>query len=192
MARKRGVARADVVDAAASIADAAGFDRVTLAAVAHRVGIRPPSLFAHVDSLAGLRRLLALRAADELAGALENATLGLTGVEALRALAHEYRRFAVRRPGLYDAAQHAVRPQEDEELYRALGRVIVPAIRALAEAGVGPMDRVHITRALRSALHGFVALERSSGFGMPEDVGESFERLVELLLSGVRTVADSS
>lgn len=189
MARKRGITVDDVVSAAAEIADTAGLDGVTLTAVAERVGVRPPSLFAHVDGLGGLHRLLALRAAKELEQALVEATAGRHGIGALRALAHGYRRFAARRPGLYAAAQRAVRPGEDDELYRALAAVIVPALRALSEAGVGPGELVHITRAIRSALHGFVELEGSGGFGMPEDVGESFERLVELLLSGVRAVA---
>lgn len=47
-----------------------------------------------------------------------------------------------------------------------------------------------MTRAIRSALHGFVELEGSSGFGMPESVDGSFDLLVELLLSGVRGLAD--
>lgn len=189
MARKRGITVDDVVAAAAAIADARGFERVTLRAVAESVGVRPPSLFAHVDSLGGLRRLLALRAAKEMERALRRAVRGRRGVEALRALAHAYRRWALRRPGLYAAAQRAVRPGEDEELYGALAAVVALAVRALSEAGVGPDDLIHVTRGIRSALHGFVELERSAGFGMPEDVDESFDRLVELLLSGVGAVA---
>jgi hypothetical protein len=110
-------------------------------------------------------------------------------VEALRAIAHAYRRFAAAHPGLYEAAQRAVRPGEDDELYAALAQAALPAIEALAQAGVADGVRVHLTRAFRSALHGFVVLERVGGFGRPEDVNESFERLVELLVTGVRAAA---
>ena len=186
MARKLGLAAEDVVAAAAAIADAEGIDAVTLASVAARLGVRSPSLYAHVEGLEGLRRLLALRAARRMGAALGGAAAGRTGLDALRSLAHAYRRFAQEHPGLYAAAQRAVRPGQDDELYRALAEPVIPAVRGLAEAGVGEEDRIHLARAIRSALHGFVTLEQGGGFGMPESVDESFGRLVELLLSGVR------
>jgi len=192
MARKRGLTRHDVVTAAAAIANTGGLDSVTLAAVAAKLGVRSPSLYAHVDGLDSLRRRLALRAASEMATALEDAARGREGVDALRSLAWGYRNFAGASPGLYEAAQRAVHPGEDDELYDALARAALPVLTALAQAGVSPGDRVHVTRAFRSALHGFVQLERASGFGMPESVDESFDRLVELLLAGVRGWADAS
>jgi AcrR family transcriptional regulator len=189
VARKRGLTVEDVAGAAAAIADAEGLDGLTLAAVAARVGVRSPSLYAHVDGLDGLRRLLALRAAAEMGAAFRDATREVEGLEALRALAHAYRRFARARPGLYGAAQRAARPDEDPELYAALAAVVVPVVAALAAAGVAAHQRIHLTRAIRSTLHGFVELEREAGFGMPESVDESFDLVVDLIVSGVRGLA---
>lgn len=187
MGRKIGLTQADVVEAGAQIADAEGLEAVTMASVAARLGVRSPSLYAHVAGLNGLRRLLALRAADALGGALREAAGAQRGLDALRAMAFAYRRFAGAHPGLYAAAQQAVRPGEDEALYRALARSVAPAFQALEQAGVRESDRVHLARGFRAALHGFVALERSGGFGMPESVAASFEGLVELLLSGIQS-----
>jgi AcrR family transcriptional regulator len=185
MARRVGVTLRAVVEATAEIADTRGLEAVTLAAVAARLGIRSPSLYAHVRGLEGLRRQLALHAASALGLALRQAAGGRTGHEALRRIASAYRRFARDHPGLYAAAQRAVKPGQDDELYHALSSAVTPVFDALAEAGVKPEERVHTARAIRSALHGFVALERLGGFGMPESVEESFERMVELLLAGV-------
>jgi AcrR family transcriptional regulator len=189
VARKLGLAAEDVVDAAAAIADVEGLDAVTLARVAERLGVRSPSLYAHVPGLDGLRRELALRAAGALAAHLEAATRALTGLAALAAVAHAYRRFAGEHPGWYAAAQRAVRPGEDDALYEALAACAVPALRALGEAGVAATERVHLVRGFRAALHGFVALEQAGGFGMPESVDESWTRLVALLVDGVRARA---
>jgi AcrR family transcriptional regulator len=191
VARKRGVTVEDVAAAAVAVADASGLEGLTLAAVSARVGVRSPSLYAHVDGLDGVKRLVALRAAAEMEAVLRGASRGVEGLAALRAIAHAYRRFANDRPGLYAATQRAVRPGEDDELYAALAAVIVPVVGALRAAGVAAEDVIHMTRAIRSALHGFVELEGFSGFGMPESVDESFGLLVELLLSGVRGLADS-
>lgn len=186
MARKAGLERKDVLEAAAQIADAEGLDAVTLVSVANRLGIRAPSLYAHVEGLDGLRRQLALHAAGAMADALERAADERDGRDALRAIAHAYRTFARRHPGRYAAAQRAVRPGEDDELYAALAAVARPAIEALGHAGVPAAERVHLTRAFRAALHGFVSLEQVGGFGMPESVDESFRRFVDLLLAGVK------
>jgi AcrR family transcriptional regulator len=185
LGRKLGLTRADVVNTAVALADAEGLDAVTLASVAARLGIRSPSLYAHVDGLDGLRRLLALEAAAAFAAEIEGAVEGHEGRTALRRTMFAYRGFAQRHPGLYQAAQRAVKPGEDDELYQALAAVVLPVFRTLAEVGVGPEDQVHITRAIRSALHGFVVLEHGGGFGMPESVDESYTRLVELLISAV-------
>lgn len=189
MARKRGLTTAAVVQAAASIADAEGLAAVTLASVAQRLGIRSPSLYAHVEGLTGLRRRLALEAAAVLFQAMQEAGAKRSGADALRAMAVAYRRFAWQRPGLYQAVQRAVRPGEDDELYTALAAAVRPVFRALAELNVAPAERVHLARAFRAALHGFVALEQSGGFGLPESVEESFARMVELLVAAAETAA---
>jgi AcrR family transcriptional regulator len=185
MGRKVGLTVDDVVDAGAEVADREGLEGVTLAEVAKRLGVRSPSLYAHVEGLSGLRRQLALRAAAGLQRRFVEAIRGKEGSQALRALAHEYRHFALSHPGLYEASQRAVAREEDPELYDALASVVVPVVEALVQAGVPDGDRIHVTRGIRSALHGFVTLERGGGFGMPEAVEESFQRLVELLVSGV-------
>lgn len=190
MARKRGVVRADVIRVAGEIADAHGLGAVSLTAVAERLGIRTPSLYAHVAGLAGLRRELALVAAATMTEAFREAMSSLSGEEALWALAIAYRRYARRHPGHYEAAQRAVAPGEDDELYEALAGVVLPVFRVLAEMGLAGQDQVHLTRAFRSALHGFVVLEEGGGFGMPASVDESFRRMVGMLISGVRRMAD--
>jgi hypothetical protein len=46
-------------------------------------------------------------------------------------------------------------------------------------------EAIHAVRALRSAVHGFVAIEAGGGFGMQVDVDVSFDRLVGTLAGGL-------
>jgi len=185
MGRRAGLSIEAVITAAAQLADAQGLEAVTLAAVADRLGVRSPSLYAHVDGLPGLRRALALMATKAMASALAHARRGRHGALALRAVAHAYRGFAQAHPGWYAAAQQAIPASQDTELYRALTEVVVPLVETLGEMGVPSGEVIHQTRAVRSALHGFVSLERSRGFGLPTDFDDSFDRMVELLVRGV-------
>src|SRR5689334_15946990 len=83
-----------VIEEAAALADSAGADAVTLAALAARLGVRSQSLYAHVDGLDGLRHDLAVLGQQALADRLGRAVMGRAGEEALRALCNAYARFA--------------------------------------------------------------------------------------------------
>ena len=185
MARKVGLDRPQVVDAAATLANAHGLESVTLARVAAALGVASPSLYSHVDGLPALRRLLSLEASARLAGSLREAISGEDGVASIRAVARAYRAFAGAQPGLYATLHSTPGQGEDPEVYAAFAALVPDLGAVLAELGMPDDDVVPLVRALRSALHGFVSLEASGGFGLPEDVDASFETLVDVLVAGM-------
>ena len=73
----------------------------------------------------------------------------------------------------------------DAELVAAAGRLTELVYAILRGYGLDDEQTVHATRAVRSALHGFVTIEAAGGFGLPQDVDESYARLVALLDSGL-------
>lgn len=75
----------DVIDAGVSIADREGFDAVSLAGVARRLGVRTPSLYTHVRDLSALRDGISQRALGDLGARIGIAVAGNAGVTALRA-----------------------------------------------------------------------------------------------------------
>ena len=181
---RAGLSRDRVAEEAAAVADEVGFDRLSMAAVAERVGVRLPSLYKHVDSLDGLRRDLTVRTLDQLADALTRAVGRRSGEDALRALARAYRRFGREHPGRYAATVRAPAP-DDERHAAAAERVLRPVLAVLDGYGLAGDDAVDAARSLRAALHGFVVLETSGGFGLPRDVTRSFDRLVDVLHAGL-------
>ena len=190
MARKVGIVPGQVVEAAAALVDRDGVGALTLTAVARAVGLRTPSLYAHVDGLPGLRRELQAYGAHALAAAIRDASAGSEGAAAMRAFARTYRAFADEHPGLYELIQHAVSADDDPALAAALRAPVDVVVRALASLGVEGDDAVHTVRIWLAALHGFVDLERRGGFAIPLGVDDTYERLVESLLAPL-TVATS-
>ena len=80
MAARRGVTRDRVVHAALEVLDEVGdIDGVRPSMVAARLGIRSQSLYAHVDGVNGLRRLLALQSLADLADTVTGAAVGRSG-----------------------------------------------------------------------------------------------------------------
>ena len=78
------------------------------------------------------------------------------------------------------------------EVYAAFAAVLPDLTEVLRGLGLPDADTVPVVRALRSALHGFVSLEASGGFGLPEDVDAWFGTMVDVLVAGVlaRQAAD--
>lgn len=187
MGRKLGLTLEQVVAAAADIADRDGLDALSLAAVASTLGVRSPSLYSHVDGLAGLRRQLSIHASGLLTAELADCVEGLEATQALRAIARQLRSFARRHPGLYDSFLPAPTPQQDPEVAAALAQPVRVVGSVLAEMGVDPATGIPLIRALRSAVHGFVHLELGGGFGLPDDIDESFTATVDLVVDAIAT-----
>jgi AcrR family transcriptional regulator len=186
---RAGLDRAAVAAAAAALADEEGLERLTLARVAERLGIRTPSLYNHVAGLAGLRREMAVFGVRELGRRLSRAAIGKTGDEAIEALADAHRAFVGERPGLYAATLPASRLREpaDPELQAAEQEALEPVLVVLASSyGLEDEEALHATRCLRATVHGFATLEVAGGFGLALDTDESFRRLVRTIIGGLR------
>ena len=182
MAIRAGLDYETIVQIAAELADQDGLNELSMATLASRLGIRPPTLYHYLAGLAGLRRALALLGIKEVSAKLGRAVMGRAGDEAVLALVYALRDFAKERPGLYEAAQRA--PDPDDPEWQAAGREVVEImIRALAAYALSPDEALHAVRMVRIIVHGCVELENNGGFGLPLEIAETFRRLLDSLLS---------
>ena len=183
---RQGLSKAQVVDAAAKIADAEGLEAVTVARVASELGIKAPSLYNHVAGRDDLIGALGVRALQELAAALTQASVGRSRDDALQGIAAAYRAYVLEHPGLYSATIRAPEA-DDRERQEAAEKVLEVVYAVLAGYGLEGDDAVHAARAVRSGLHGFASIEAAGGFGIPADRDESFRRMVAALAAGLAT-----
>jgi AcrR family transcriptional regulator len=169
-----------IVTAAADLADEAGFENVTVSALARHFGVKDASLYSHVRNLQDLRTRVALLAGGEMIDDIAAAVAGRAGKDALAAFAGAYREYAHRHPGRYAATQIRV----EQSLVAGS-----PALRRTAEITYGMLraygleepDLTDAVRLLRSTFHGYCALEAGGGFGAPRDVQASWDRAIEAL-----------
>lgn len=175
---------AAVVDAAAKLADKEGLDGLTLSRLAAQLGIKPPSLHKHIDSLDSLRRELALRGLREANQRMTRGAVGRSGEDALLGIGRAYREFAGEHPGLY-AASLRMPQKADPEWAKAGEEAVATAVAVMAGFGLRGADALHATRAVRAIIHGFVSLEAAGGFGLPLSMEESLDRLVRTFARGL-------
>jgi AcrR family transcriptional regulator len=179
---------AAVVDHALRIVDEEGADALTLSAVAGRAGVAPPSLYKHVRSLAELRALVSGRVMEEMESLVSEAVLGRSGDDALRALMHAWRSYVTQHPHRYSAMNQSPDPATAATGERLVG-IMLAALRAYELEGA---RAIHATRCVRAAVHGFGVLEAAGAFQRQEELDESYDLLIHMVISALRSLADPS
>jgi len=178
---RKGLTREQLVAEAALLADEVGLEKLSLSVLADRLEVRSPSLYNHVDGLAGLRRELSLLAANTLADLVAKAAHRRKGKNALVAMGDAFRNLSKNRPGLYASLIQAPAPG-DTEMADAANRALEPLFGVLSELGCEGDQAIHAIRSLRSAVHGFALLEAAGGFGLPTDLDKSFHWMIGRLV----------
>ena len=187
---RAGLSRDRVVEAATVLADEVGLSNLTLAALAERLGVRQPSLYKHLDSLASLHRSISLLSKRELTELLTRAAVGRSGGDALHAMAHAYREWAREHPARYRAS-HAMPADGDVEIEAASLATVQVIADVLAVYGLEGDDAIDAIRGFRAMLHGFVSLETEGGFALSASVDRSFDRLVRGYTAALPQWADA-
>lgn len=178
-----GVTKEMIFSISEKIANGRGYENLTMGFLARELGIRTPSLYKHVRDLEEIREYLAVKGLSLLTANLKMKSR-VPGTKALYAMAREYRNFALQNPGLYAAFQktHVNRSPVVQNEAKKLLELIFNQLTGLS---IKKQDLVHAARSLRSCLHGFIALERSGGFGMPGDLDKSFDYMIKNWMRGV-------
>ncbi len=180
---RAGLSTAAVVDAALEIVDEQGLDALTLTAVAGRTGVAAPSLYKHVGSLAELRALVGVRVLEELAERFTAAVVGRSGDDAVATLLRTYRGYVQERPARYAAMPHD--PLHDSAFAAAGKKLLEVVLAVLRGYDLDDTAAIHATRSLRAVGHGFASLEAAGGFGLPEDLDQTYDHLIRMFLASL-------
>lgn len=176
-----------ILEAAGDIADKHGIQEVTLANLAKKLNIRPPSLYNHFDGLPGLRKQMAIYGLNMLYEEFSNAAIGVSGEEAVLAIGKSYVAFARNHPGIYESTLVAPEPDE-EEVNRAAEKIVNLFVRILKAYPLEGDLALHAVRGLRSIVHGFTSLEHLGGFKLSLDLDESLTITIKAFLAGIRSI----
>jgi AcrR family transcriptional regulator len=172
-ARQRAERHRQIVDAAREIAEAEGWEAVTVRRLAERIEYSQPVLYSHFRGKDAIVGAVALEGFEEFTASLTArvATL-LAGEESLRAVADAYLEFAEGRPALYEAMFTLATdlpfadPASPPQLQAGFG-----VLRDTLGAATGEQDLDARTELAWSALHGLATLTGSGRMRREEQDG---------------------
>jgi AcrR family transcriptional regulator len=161
--RDRAHRRQAIITAARQMAEAEGWDAVTIRRLADRIEYSQPVLYSHFAGKGGIIDAVAAEGFAELHLILRNAREAAGSPEAaLRELAGAYVGFALEHPALYDAmfTLHTElpfgRPEGPRELHAGFAE-----LRGAVTPLAGERDPDTLTEVAWSALHGIATLTRA-------------------------------
>jgi AcrR family transcriptional regulator len=155
-----------------------GLAGLTMQAVAHRVGVRAPSLYKRVQSRDKLIQLVAEASLIELAGRLNSAPN-------LLQLASRFREFGHERPAAF---QLVMMPGAGIPVARPeFGVAVSAAILRLAGTLAGADHALEAARTLTAWAAGFISMELNGGFKLGGDVERAWEFGVARIVEAIAT-----
>jgi len=168
--------------ASLALVDSRGFDALNLSSVAGELNVGPSALYTHVDGLSGLRYVVAVASTLDLTDTVRNAAIGVAGRDALWAMGGAYRSFAQNHPGRF-ASTLLPPPADDTRLAQANESLLSVFTMVYRAMGMPPDNDRMAARCCRSAIHGFLALEYSTGTTPAHDA--EFDHLLRALANGL-------
>ncbi|MBL1072804.1 WHG domain-containing protein [Nocardia sp. 2] len=188
---RAGLTKAEVIRVGAELADHMGYDGLAMAPLAQRLGVKTPSLYKHVASLADLQHGIAVLALTELDRVTRDAMHGLSGQPALDAFVRAFRDYVLAHPGRYTATVGTSAIGPEDPLVEPGARMTESLIAVVRGYGIPEADTLHALRALRAMIHGFAGLQAARGFQWAGDPEDSFAWMLHFLDSGLREQAKS-
>jgi len=159
---RAGITPDRVTAVGAELADEIGFEHVTVAEVARRLGVRTASLYSHVASTGDLSERISLLALEELADRATDAAAGRARAEAIAALADAYRGYAREHPGRFTATLVTL---DAATAAASAGPRHARLMEAILDGyNLAPAARVHAIRLIGSTIRGFITLEQGGSF----------------------------
>jgi AcrR family transcriptional regulator len=176
MLKQRNLSGAAVLAAAADLVEKQGYYRLNISSLANALGVKPPSLYNHVSGIEDVWKQLALMLLSRMENAVRNAAVGRSEEDAVREIAHTYRRFANKHGELYRVFTNAASIDGGS----ALGLLANTLRQVLQPFGLAHANETDFIRIFHAGLHGFVALE-SAGFfkNVKRTADASFAALID-------------
>lgn len=182
---RKGLTKELVIDAAVEFIEEKGNSAFSLNELARRLGIKPASLYNHIQSMEELTDEVGSRIAGMLREAEYDAIAGKNGDEALYALCNAYRSFANQHIELYKVNIGRQLVGKDFEK-AAKGEIFDPIFKVLSDYKLEKSEKMHWHRILRAMMHGYITQEFAGRFrGFPVDHDKTYQMAVGTIILGI-------
>nr|MDT0660701.1 TetR-like C-terminal domain-containing protein [Micromonospora sp. DSM 115978] len=163
----------EIIAAGRAILESDGIAKLTMQAVADRVGVRAPSLYKRVRSRDDLVGLIAEATVRDLGDKLAAVGVSADPRRDLAELARTVRAFAHSRPAGYRLI-FAPNPDTARPSLDSLTHAVAPVLRVAATLA-GEAHALEAARTITAWANGFINMELAGAFNLGGDIDRAFE-----------------
>lgn len=179
---RQGLNKEAIVEKSIELIEETGDEQISLRKLASSLNVKAASLYNHVNGLEEIKTAIGLRAIDMLNSALAEGVSGKERDEAIKAAAEAYRSFAKDHTGIYRTIME-VPAKGGSILNKEWPHSFRPLLDIIETYKIIETDKIDFFRYLRSAIHGFVSLEKSGFLKDPRITTEkSFANMIMALI----------
>lgn len=186
---RAGLDKNSVISRAAKLANEEGLESITLKRLADDLGIQTPSLYNHISGLEDLRKQLMIYGWKQMEEKIIQAVIGVSGYDALRAIGYAFYDYATENPGVFSAMLWYNKFQ-DEETMGATEGLFTIIYKITKSLNISEENSEHLIRTWRGFLEGFALLVNNGAFGHPISIKDSFEKSLDVLVEGSRSLEE--
>lgn len=183
---RRRLNRDVIVREAAALCDEFGFEKLSIAALADRLGVRPPSLYNHIKSLDDVYRQMAVMGARLWTESIRKSVESSSADQKIRAIADASRAFAREEPTLFFCATRKFADSGNEYLEAARPMMSI-ATEVYSDMAINPEKQDLAEYLFRCLIAGFISLEANNGLQPAQDLDKLFSDLIDLAQSALKT-----
>ncbi|GAB1545480.1 TetR/AcrR family transcriptional regulator [Scytonema sp. NUACC21] len=184
--KENSLTKQDIVQAAIVCLEKEGECALGVNRVARSLGIKPPSIYKHLDGNPALRRAVALEIWQRFLTLCHQQTTELNEPLAmLRALLHAARNFARSHPALYAVMIQVQLQPSDPDFAPIVEKILNFYERALKPYDLSRDEMIDTIRMLHAAFYGFVAAELSGLLTLERSTDASYEVIIDALVAAI-------
>ncbi len=181
-----------IVSVAIACLEAEGESALGVNRVARALGIKPPSIYKHIDGNTALRRSVALELWRRFLVDCHQQTENLNNLQMIRAIAYTTRNFAQRHSVLYTVMMRTQLSLDDPDFAPIAQEILSFYNKALASYDFEEAELIDAIRMIHAGLLGFIEAEKAGLFTLPRSLDLSFERMLDALIEALRSKAFKS
>ncbi len=159
---------------------------LSLKLLAEDLGIQSPSLYYYFKGIDDLKRELMLFGWRQMDNNMLRSMVGLSGYEAIKAMAHAFYEYATTNAGVFNVMLW-YNQFESDETAETISESFTALIKIMGTLGISELNACHLIRTFRGFLQGFSQLVNHGAFGNPISVDDSFEISLNVIVEGMKS-----
>ena len=176
-----------IIKTCETLSNRVGLNNLSLKMIAEELNIKPPSLYNHFTSLKEIKNELMIYGWKQLENEMINATIGVSGYDALKSMCNAFYYYTTSNKGVFEAMLW-YNKYDNEKTRSATKRLYEVMLKVADSLNISEETTRHVIRTIRSFLEGFALLVNNNSFGNPISIKKSFDISLEIIVNGIKSL----